>query len=222
MGPTSGSSSSRGSTTSTTSTSWRAASRRSGCSQRKGRSTAPSGSTKSDTTIRTPGRRCRASRAFNAEARSAEVAVAWSGRASGAERDRPRPPPGAPGRPARARKAARRGESGGDHVSPPVVRCATPIWLPGWSLSSPTTPVTQAASSPFSTSTVPKSMRGGLVDQDPGLDLVLGQRAPHVRLARAGGHVPVDPAYVVLAGAVADDLLGLAARHPVLGLSCSP
>ena len=39
--------------------------------------------------------------------------------------------------------------------------------------------------------------RGGRVEHEPGLDRALGDVQPHVRLAGAGGHVPVDAAHVV-------------------------
>ena len=76
----------------------------------------------------------------------------------------------------------------------------------------PDRPATQPATSRFSLVGGAEVHARCLVDEHPGVELVLGEGAPHVGLAGAGGDVPVDPAHVVLAGAVADDLLGLATR----------
>ena len=145
-------------------------------------------------------------------------------RARGSRRRRPAPPGGGPGArghrsaasrssrvPARSPPcgslAARAGTPGGPgpgragRLPPHAVGgpAGAPSRLPGRSVSMPTAAAAASARSPFSRCVVPNVHAGRVVEQHPGLQLVLGSWAPDVRLEAARGDVPVDPAHVVLA-----------------------
>ncbi len=163
-----------------------------------------SGSSRSDTTIRSPGRRWRRPRAVSASAES--------------EPGRPVPRRGRrPQHPVGRDPTGQRPGPG----QPVAVSVATPSRLPGASVSSPTAPPTVAGQVGLLGRRGAERHARRLVEQQPGVELVLGPGQPHVRLPGPGGDVPVDPAYVV-ARLVAGQLLGLADPGPSRSPAWSP
>ena len=174
--PTSGSSCSRGSRISTAITSWRAASRSSGVRQSRG-------PRKSETTTTTERRR--ASRPSRRE----------------------RGPRATSARPARDRARAAARASSGSSPRPPcrggeAAGCRSPNVATAEAVAAARGEVADRERDalgdvPLAAVGGAEGHRRGRVEQQPRLDRPLGDVHAHVRLARAGGHVPVDQPDVV-------------------------